>query len=255
MLSQLTKTIKMALKSTEEERAFLRARSAIQRFPVVEWRQRIEDFHRRSITISRELARANAWRPSDGYAFFEATNDPNEWDPEPEVYHTGPRSGISSRNSSARVSVEALVPITNTNEPLHLHPPSESHQDTESNRNSYISDPGDELHAALDGVSEAQQSTDYENFLERVNRMVARDRRRVPDPFLDGSSTRIRLGGHARTESSESIASIVETKSDSPLNKAIASVGSTSVTIGMTLTIVNSSLMPTVGLLQSLSPV
>ncbi|KAF8825486.1 hypothetical protein HHX47_DHR6000210 [Lentinula edodes] len=223
MLSQLTKTIKMALKSTEEERAFLRARSAIQRFPVVEWRQRIEDFHRRSITISRELARANAWRPSDGYAFYEAANDPNEWDPELEVYHTGPRSGISSRNSSARVSVEALVPIANTNEPLHLHPPSESHQDSESNRNSYISDPGDEIHAALDGVSEAQQSTDYENFLERVNRMVARDRRRVPDPFLDGSSTRIRLGGHSRTESSESIASIVETKSDSPLNKAIAS--------------------------------
>ncbi|EEB94922.1 hypothetical protein MPER_06191 [Moniliophthora perniciosa FA553] len=33
MLSQLTKTIKMALKSTEEERAILRARSAVQRFP------------------------------------------------------------------------------------------------------------------------------------------------------------------------------------------------------------------------------
>ncbi|KAG8911787.1 Cell wall alpha-1,3-glucan synthase ags1, partial [Tulasnella sp. 417] len=46
MLSQFGKTIKLALKSTEEERAILRARSAVQRFPVVEWRQKTEDFHR-----------------------------------------------------------------------------------------------------------------------------------------------------------------------------------------------------------------
>ena len=50
-MSQLTKTVKMALKSTEEERAMLRARSAVQRFPVVEWRRRTEDFHKRSIGI------------------------------------------------------------------------------------------------------------------------------------------------------------------------------------------------------------
>ncbi|KAI5452972.1 hypothetical protein NCC49_006506 [Naganishia albida] len=56
MLSQFQKTIKMALKSTQEERAILRARSAVQRFPVVEWRQRLEDFHRRSITASRSIA-------------------------------------------------------------------------------------------------------------------------------------------------------------------------------------------------------
>lgn len=61
MLSQLTKTIKMALKSTEEERAILRARSAVQRFPVVEWRQRLEDFQRRSITVSRSTAGKDAW--------------------------------------------------------------------------------------------------------------------------------------------------------------------------------------------------
>ncbi|KAJ4474841.1 modular protein with glycoside hydrolase family 13 and glycosyltransferase family 5 domains [Lentinula aciculospora] len=220
MLSQLTKTIKMALKSTDEERAFLRARSAIQRFPVVEWRQRIEDFHRRSITISREVARENAWRPDDGYALYEGVNEPNEWDPEVEYYHSRPRSGISSHNSSARASMEALTPITNTNEPIALYAHSDSVQDSESNRDSYVSD---DLHAALDGVSETNHPTDYENFLERVNRIVARDRRRVPDPFLEGSSGRIRLGGHSRTESSESISTIVETKSDSPLNKAIAS--------------------------------
>ena len=61
MLSQLTKTIKLALKSTEEERAILRARSAVQRFPVVEWRQRLEDFQRRSINASRSHAGENAW--------------------------------------------------------------------------------------------------------------------------------------------------------------------------------------------------
>ena len=42
MLSQLTKMIKIPLKSTEEERALLRARSAMQRFPVIEWRKRME---------------------------------------------------------------------------------------------------------------------------------------------------------------------------------------------------------------------
>ncbi|WWD19870.1 hypothetical protein CI109_104338 [Kwoniella shandongensis] len=61
MLSQLTKTIKLALKSSPEERAILRARSAVQRFPVVEWRQRLEDFQRRSISTSRQIAGANAW--------------------------------------------------------------------------------------------------------------------------------------------------------------------------------------------------
>nr|KIR88547.1 alpha-1,3-glucan synthase [Cryptococcus tetragattii IND107] len=61
MLSQLTKTIKLALKSTPEERAILRARSAVQRFPVVEWRQRLEDFQRRSIIASRQGAGDHAW--------------------------------------------------------------------------------------------------------------------------------------------------------------------------------------------------
>ena len=61
MLSQLTKTIKLALKSSPEERAILRARSAVQRFPVVEWRQRLEDFQRRSVATSRSHAAEMAW--------------------------------------------------------------------------------------------------------------------------------------------------------------------------------------------------
>ncbi|KAA1072156.1 Cell wall alpha-1,3-glucan synthase ags1 [Puccinia graminis f. sp. tritici] len=43
MHSQFAKTIKAALKSTNEERAVLRARSALQRFPVLEWRSRMEN--------------------------------------------------------------------------------------------------------------------------------------------------------------------------------------------------------------------
>ncbi|KAE9411209.1 modular protein with glycoside hydrolase family 13 and glycosyltransferase family 5 domains [Gymnopus androsaceus JB14] len=194
MLSQLTKSIKMALKSTEEERALLRARSAVQ---------------------PANFARENAWKPSDGYGYMEPVDESDDWDPRVEIYPS--RQGLNSRNSSARASLEALVPVTN--EPISLY----SVQD--NNRLSYASDDandGDDLHATLDGISESHP-TDYENFLERVNRMVARDRRRMPDPFLEGSSGRLRLGGHSRSESSESIASIVDTKSNSPLNKAIAS--------------------------------
>ena len=84
MLSQLSKTIKLALKSTEEERAILRARSAVQRFPVVEWRQRTEDFHKRAITTSRSLAGGNAWRAADCEqpARMNVVGlDTDDWDP------------------------------------------------------------------------------------------------------------------------------------------------------------------------------
>ncbi|MBW0472818.1 hypothetical protein O181_012533 [Austropuccinia psidii MF-1] len=56
MHSQFSKTIKAALKSTQEERAILRARSALQRFPVLEWRGRMENMHRRAIKASRKYA-------------------------------------------------------------------------------------------------------------------------------------------------------------------------------------------------------
>ena len=56
MLSQFGKTIKKALKSTQKKRQLLRARSAVQHFPVVEWHQRTEDFHKKSINASRKIA-------------------------------------------------------------------------------------------------------------------------------------------------------------------------------------------------------
>lgn len=66
MHSQFTKTIKAALKSTNEERAVLRARSALQRFPVLEWRSRMENMHRRSIKASRKYAGQLAAGPGSG---------------------------------------------------------------------------------------------------------------------------------------------------------------------------------------------
>ena len=104
MLSQLTKTIKMALKSTEEERAILRARSALQRFPVVEWRQRMEDFHKRSINTSRSLAGVNAWRESDcdgGTA--RPIGESEDWNPVTQAHPTQPDWDSRSVNDYPQV--------------------------------------------------------------------------------------------------------------------------------------------------------
>ncbi|CUA75214.1 alpha-1,3-glucan synthase [Rhizoctonia solani] len=87
MLSQFTGTIRLALQSTEEERAMLRARSAVQRSPIVEWRQRTEDFHRRSIHTSRRLAAPEAWSEKDCINPCQSGNraiqgmDNEDWNP------------------------------------------------------------------------------------------------------------------------------------------------------------------------------
>ncbi|KAJ3818641.1 glycoside hydrolase family 13 and glycosyltransferase family 5 protein [Lentinula raphanica] len=258
LLSQLTKTIKLALRSSQSERALLRARSAVQRFPVIEWRQKMEDFHKRSIVVSRKEAGERAWRESDGWALYDSVHNDDqrlsgdEWNPAVEIYNEQNRT----RRSSARASVEALAPITNRpislyrspspdspSPPPHFQSPQETSDSEFDDSDDYatdnnqsqagVSNPG--LQTTLSNISESFQrpSSGYENFLERVNRLVAKDRRKVPDPFLpdangdenspSGSIRMMRLGGHSRTASSESIASLVETKSDSPLNKAIAS--------------------------------
>jgi alpha-1,3-glucan synthase len=51
----------MVLRSTEEECAVLRARSAVQRFCIIGRHPRMEDFHRRSANLSRRLADSEAW--------------------------------------------------------------------------------------------------------------------------------------------------------------------------------------------------
>src|SRR5882757_7123085 len=103
LMSQLTKTIKLALKSTEEERAILRARSAVQRFPVVEWRQRMEDMHKRSINSSRRLAALNAWRESDcGVEPTHAMVEADDWNPVNQGLPVQPDWDAQSAVSSPR---------------------------------------------------------------------------------------------------------------------------------------------------------
>ncbi|CDO74608.1 Glycoside Hydrolase Family 13 / Glycosyltransferase Family 5 protein [Trametes cinnabarina] len=230
MISQLTKTIKMALKSTEEERAMLRARSAVQRFPVVEWRQRMEDFHRRSITASRTIAGPNAWRPSD--ANFNPTghnlHETTDWNPEFQAYPSQPdwdsRSiaesispKINTPGSPGQWSVDTLTP--GQPDP-HLSAPRLVPHGRRGSVSTDISDNEGDYFSSQPSPGETRQ--DFGNFLERANRTIARDQKHTPDPFLDPAPSRP-FGAHSRVSSVESIASIVDEKQNSPLNKAIAS--------------------------------
>lgn len=247
MLSQLTKTIKMALKSTEEERAILRARSAVQRFPVVEWRQRMEDFHKRSINTSRGLAGANAWRESDcdggGVGLMADTDD---WDPVNQEYPSQPdwdsRSVADSFQANTPGTPGQWTPDTATpgeqnylNTPRLLPDGQRNSFDTDTEQNDYFSNSSHSRGSTA--VPETPQG--YGDFLARANKTIARDQKHVPDPFLDGALTPNRpFGAHSRVSSVESIASIVDEKSNSPLNKAMASVSVclyTSITARLTM--------------------
>jgi len=215
----------MALKSTEEERAILRARSAVQRFPVVEWRQRTEDFHKRSINSSRHIAGPDAWRESDcdgGGPIVMAETD--DWNPIHQAYPSQPDWDSRSR-TSVLDSPQIQTPGTpgqwshdqpSPNDAAAYTPPRLLHP-SEGSGDDYFSR---HSHAP----SEASQGG-YDNFLERANRTIARDQRHVPDPFLDvnNAAPSRPFGSHSRVSSVESIASIVDEKSNSPLNKAIAS--------------------------------
>jgi alpha-1,3-glucan synthase len=225
LMSQLTKTIKLALKSTEEERAILRARSAVQRFPVVEWRQRMEDFHKRSINASRHLAAHNVWRPSDGatggaIAIAEHDDwnpvdqaDPSQPDWDAQSVHTSPRMNVPG--SPGQWSQETLTP---GGDPF-LQAPPRIIEGQRLSINSNLSDAeGDSF--SQNGANTGQP--EFGNFLDKANRTIARDQKHAPDPFLEAPNRS--FGAHSRISSVESIASIVDEKSNSPLNKAIASV-------------------------------
>ena len=178
MLSQFGKTIKKALKSTAKERQLLRARSAVQRFPIVEWRQRTEDFHKRSINASRRHAGPDAWRQSDGdMRGMLPVEHVGDWDP---VHQEGPsrpawgdkESGIDSPGiRSANASQENLAVA----QPLLTPPPQLS------NRDSVASDMSGTT-VNRNSVASQQQ---YNSFLERANRQFARDNQNAPDPFMD----------------------------------------------------------------------
>ncbi|KAG6879976.1 hypothetical protein C0992_008569 [Termitomyces sp. T32_za158] len=223
MLSQLTKTIKKALKSTEEERAILRARSAVQRFPVIEWRQRMEDFHRRSIKTSRRLAGPSAWRESDCNNGVVAPIEENEdWNPVNQTHPMQPdwdTASIQSRytpGSPAAWSQETLSPSGTLSGGGRPH--DDSRATSMEGDADYFNHPR--------GVAVTSDTPEaYHDFVERANRAIARDHRHAPDPFLEGGLEvpSRPFGAHARVSSVDSISSIVEEKSNSPLNKAIAS--------------------------------
>jgi len=221
MLSQLSKTIKLALKSTEEERAILRARSAVQRFPVVEWRQRMEDMHRRSINASRKLAGPNAWRESDcGIQPTQAMVETDDWNPVNQGLPVQPDWDSQSAVSSPRLmpsSPGQWSQVSTPNEEGFLTAPR-----LNVHRDSYTSDFSDGEHSPRSIATSSQPG--YSNFLEKANRTIARDHRNAPDPFLAPAPPTKPFGSHSRVSSVESIGSIVEEKSNSPLNKAIATV-------------------------------
>ncbi|CAK5276043.1 unnamed protein product [Mycena citricolor] len=214
MLSQFTKTIKLALKSTEEERAVLRARSAVQRFPVVEWRQRTEDFHKRSINTSRGNAMSNAWRESDCTGENSVPMAaPTNWD----LAHQAAPTEPSWDNQSI---------VDNASQ--YGHDTNQWSHDSESDYGSprmggggngyeHVSDSGLETPPA--------SSNDYSSFLERANNVIAKDNRHAADPFLDASNAPNRpftSGGNRLTHrsSASSISSIMDEKQSSVLNKA-----------------------------------
>lgn len=235
-MSQLSKTIKLALKSTEEERAILRARSAVQRFPVVEWRQRMEDFHKRSINASRHLAAQEAWRPSDGAmggAIAIAEHD--DWNPVLQADPSQPNWDAQSAHNSPRMNVPgspgqwSQETLTPGGDPF-LHAPPRIQDGQRFSINSNASDAeGDSF--SQNGTGSGQP--EFGNFLDKANRTIARDQKHTPDPFLEAPARP--FGAHSRISSVESIASIVDEKSNSPLNKAMASVRSTCLSLQVNL--------------------
>ncbi|KAG8809336.1 Cell wall alpha-1,3-glucan synthase ags1, partial [Serendipita sp. 399] len=241
MLSQLTKTIKLALASTQEERAILRARSAVQRFPVVEWRQKTEDLHRKSIVTNRQLAGDEAWKESDCQTLSPTTNllEAGDWTPVLQEDPVRP-DWASSAAPSARNSSSADGQFLPTIRHMSSHssersPLSTARFLTADSRHSsgYHSDSDESLgrsrSAETSGVMtppEVDSSGEpFGDFLARANRRIAREQKNVGDPFVDSTTTLQKpfLEKHSRFSSAESFASIMDEKSDSPLNQAMAS--------------------------------
>lgn len=219
MLSQFGKTIKKALKSSQKERQLLRARSAVQRFPVVEWRQRTEDFHKRSIHASRRHAGADAWRRSDGDARGLAVVEHfGDWD----TIHQEEPSRPSWGDQESLMGTPSLQSGNLSQENLAVGQP----PFTTSYRDSIASDiSSDSTHR-----NSAAPQQQYNTFLERANRQFAQQNQGIPDPFQEQGRTSLSARPYSqystasRLSSVESIATIVDEKPNSPLNKATETV-------------------------------
>lgn len=197
MLSQLTKTIKLALASTKEERAILRARSAVQRFPVVEWRQKMEDFHKRSIVTSRHLAGDDAWRESDcSIPTRRPDLEAEDWTPEMQPDPSRPEWANGSLGSSRSStfgdsqhtpSLRHMALYSSDSSPLNgsrtLSPNltlGRSSISTDMSEGSAIVHPAKTLLTPPD----LEPNEPYGEFLARANRQIAREHKHLGDPFL-----------------------------------------------------------------------
>ena len=88
----------------------LRARSAVRRYPVVEWRQRTEVFHSRSITASRSISWAKAWRRSDGESGpLRPIDDHDDRNPVHQADHSQPDWYQQSHFNSPRTGLVLAV--------------------------------------------------------------------------------------------------------------------------------------------------
>lgn len=215
MLSQLTKTIKLALKSTEHQRAILRARSGVQRFPVIEWRQRTEDFHRRSIKVSRDMAGTMAWSSVDSVGTEPKHNYAEMYPHAPHPLSDdggmiSPGSDVDNLSrpiSSRRGSVTSVATSAG------------GYEDANSIYGGF-----EDITAAEPASPSVNEVQTYDDFLARANRQIAKDTRGARDPFVEaGPTTPERpFTIHSRVSSVESISSIMDEKGGtSPLNKAI----------------------------------
>lgn len=224
MLSQLTKTIKLALKSTHEERAIMRARSAVQRFPVMEWRHKMEDFHRRAINVSRAEAGEHSWRPED-CGRKELKADENEadtsfgFDSRSEVDYSWPTTPTYAAPPSPW-SADGDFPQVHGNA-QHAAAAYGNHylevpQMPSSRRGSFNSEYEDEGQP-YQPYHNAMQDGPYNQFLTRANRQLPAESPRAHELLPPKPRP------HDRGASAESIASIVEEKTDSPLNQAMTS--------------------------------
>ena len=203
----IVQAIKTAFESTEEERALLRARPAAQRFPVVEWRQRMEDFRKRSIDTSRHHAGSNAWRPRDretAHAPAVAMLDHDDWDPVHQPEPTQPQWDYRSMMDSAHISHvpgSSLQPsspggwsqstLAPQEQGLLAVPPRIDYMERRQSTSSddYFSAARSRVASTVGTPTAESPGGGYENFLSRANTTFAKDQRHAPDPFLDKSAT------------------------------------------------------------------
>ncbi|KAI9613753.1 hypothetical protein KEM48_003646 [Puccinia striiformis f. sp. tritici PST-130] len=185
-------TIKAALKSTNEERAVLRARSALQRFPVLEWRSRMENMHRRTIKASRKYAGSLASGP-------DAPSRPrSDMKIDMDEFRTDPfsRGSIDSlRHDPSEEAMDANLQTSEDSDPegrdaSPLVKRGDQDQDLEHNIGGRRISVAPSLHAG----AMASQHDDDGSFLNKANRQLNRKltkkltitygRHAAKDPFI-----------------------------------------------------------------------